>query len=53
MSKGELCDCLPPDHPYSHFKSEHDHDCGGWTYDPPCGGCMGCIVAQILWRPDE
>lgn len=18
-------------------------NCGGWTFDPPCGGCIGCL----------
>ena len=22
-------------------------DCGGWTWDPPCGGCDRCIEDQI------
>lgn len=47
MGDDVLCPCLPPDHDYAHYKSEHDHDCDGQTLDPPCGGCMGCIVAQI------
>jgi hypothetical protein len=20
--------------------------CGGWTWDPPCGGCDGCLLMQ-------
>lgn len=23
--------------------------CGGQTFDPPCGGCAGCLVAQTLY----
>jgi hypothetical protein len=21
--------------------------CGGWTYDPPCGGCYSCVHGQL------
>ena len=49
MSEDDLCPCLPPDHGDAHYKREHDNDCGGQTFDPPCGGCMGCIVAQIAY----
>lgn len=21
--------------------------CGGWTWDPPCGGCVSCVIAQV------
>jgi hypothetical protein len=24
-------------------------DCGGWTWDPPCGGCDRCIEDQIAY----
>lgn len=20
--------------------------CGGWSWDPPCGGCDGCLAMQ-------
>lgn len=26
--------------------------CGGWTWDPPCGGCDSCIFAQALYADD-
>lgn len=22
-------------------------DCGGWTFDPPCGGCARCLRDQF------
>jgi hypothetical protein len=28
-------------------------DCGGWTYDPPCGGCNRCMHMQISYYYDE
>lgn len=30
------------------------YDCGGWTYDPPCGGCNRCIHMQTAhWIQKE
>lgn len=26
--------------------------CGGWTWDPPCGGCDSCIWAQMCHYDD-
>lgn len=23
--------------------------CGGWTWDPPCGGCDNCLAAQFCY----
>lgn len=23
-----------------------ESDCGGQTFDPPCGGCTSCVIAQ-------
>lgn len=28
-------------------------DCGGWTWDPPCGGCDRCIAAQVRYYFDQ
>lgn len=28
-------------------------DCGGWTYDPPCGGCTRCLYMQEAYYHDE
>lgn len=42
--------CDPPGgNPLEHFVAEHDYDCGGWTFDPPCGGCTQCIIAQAFY----
>lgn len=27
--------------------------CGGWTYDPPCGGCYDCVEAQSMYAMPE
>lgn len=27
---------------------EYD-SCGGWTWDPPCGGCDHCLMAQYCY----
>lgn len=24
-------------------------DCGGWGWDPPCGGCARCMAAQFSY----
>lgn len=24
-------------------------ECGGWTWEPPCGGCNGCLHAQTAY----
>ncbi len=24
-------------------------DCGGWTFDPPCGGCDRCLRDQVAY----
>ncbi|WP_097283541.1 hypothetical protein [Streptomyces sp. OK228] len=26
--------------------------CGGWTWDPPCGGCDSCLLAQVVYADD-
>jgi hypothetical protein len=42
------CECLvstDEEHGDGHRLTDHE-DCGGWTYDPPCGGCHSCIMAQ-------
>lgn len=42
------CDCpmsLDLEHGDPHTLSDHD-GCGGWGYDPPCGGCHDCVAAQ-------
>lgn len=31
----------------------HYDNCGGWTYDPPCGGCDYCILAQQLYYDED
>lgn len=28
-------------------------NCGGWTWDPPCGGCDWCIADQIYYYIDR
>ena len=28
-------------------------DCGGWTWDPPCGGCDRCIADQTYYYTDR
>lgn len=28
---------------------EDGSDCGGWTWDPPCGGCDRCCWDQALY----
>jgi hypothetical protein len=33
------------EHGDGHRLTDHE-DCGGWTFDPPCGGCHSCIMAQ-------
>lgn len=32
-----------------HLVREHDEEpCSGtWGWDPPCGGCINCILAQV------
>lgn len=30
-----------------------DGDCGGWTWDPPCGGCLWCGHAMVAHAQDE
>lgn len=27
--------------------------CGGWTYEPPCGGCVDCLHGQWSYAMDE
>lgn len=47
------CPCLPPDYAHPHDETDHAYDCGGQTWDPPCGGCLQCTVAQILYYARE
>lgn len=28
-------------------------DCGGWRWDPPCGGCDRCIQAQLAYYRNQ
>jgi hypothetical protein len=48
-----LCMCPLKDAPEyeGHTEAEHrDEQCtGGWTFDPPCGGCINCRAAQALY----
>jgi hypothetical protein len=32
---------------------KYAEDCGGWTWDPPCGGCDRCIADQIWYYIDQ
>jgi len=32
-----------------HRYCDDGSDCGGWTWDPPCGGCSRCIWEQTLY----
>jgi hypothetical protein len=44
------CTCIVAVYEYPHTGPEHDAAyCGGWTWDPPCGGCYDCIIAQIAY----
>lgn len=43
-----VCTC-PDDPAFEHY--HHDEcaaftSCGGWTWDPPCGGCDYCLAMQ-------
>lgn len=31
------------------YGPDDKNDCGGWTWDPPCGGCSRCIWAQTVY----
>lgn len=40
------CSC-PVGEELPHTNAQHDEgDCGGWTWDPPCGGCYRCLNMQ-------
>ncbi len=30
-----------------------DSDCGGWGWDPPCGGCARCMRMQFGYYMDQ
>lgn len=47
----DSCPCVPPrvlaTYPQvGHSESDHANDCAGQTSDPPCDGCIACIVMQ-------
>lgn len=45
------CTCYAWDpEAHQHDESEHAQDCTwakGYTIDVPCGGCWGCLSAQV------
>lgn len=44
------CACLVALDQYPHTIAEHDRTWrGGWTWDPPCGGCFECVCQQIRY----
>jgi hypothetical protein len=48
-TNSKFCECAANEGDAIHVESDHKYDCGGWTYDPPCGGCYQCIAAQVLY----
>jgi hypothetical protein len=41
------CTCPEDSQSHAHDPECPQYDsCGGWTFDPPCGGCDWCIAAQ-------
>jgi hypothetical protein len=41
------------DHFHEVGKCPLAEDCGGWTWDPPCGGCDRCLHAQATHTSDK
>lgn len=50
------CRCLLSEHPDfgPHAVREHEEErcTGRWTFDPPCGGCINCLLAQAHYYSD-
>lgn len=47
------CDCYAEEAVGPHDESEHSGDCGYAMYgrtDEACGGCLGCISAQVAYH---
>lgn len=49
----DICDCPLKDDPgyEGHTNTDHWNErcTGGWTFDPPCGGCINCAAAQAAY----
>jgi hypothetical protein len=47
------CDCMLVNNPSfgPHLEKEHTNErcSGSWGWDPPCGGCINCILAQAAY----
>jgi len=49
----ETCDCAYGEVD-GHTRAAHLNDsCGGWTFDPPCGGCYQCLAMQAAYYNRE
>lgn len=52
MDPEKDCDCRFTELIWGpHKVGEHytPKSCGGWTFNPPCGGCLQCVIAQYLY----
>lgn len=43
---------VAPDGTHEGYNCPSYQSCGGWTWDPPCGGCDDCILAQWSYYDD-